>query len=549
MTQKQALELLKMGKNVFITGPAGSGKTYLVNQYIAYLRENNIDIGITASTGVAATHLGGITIHAWSGIGIRSELSDYDLEALEEKQYLWKRLEKVKVLIIDEVSMLHHFRLDMVDKIMRSFKRNNLPFGGIQLILCGDFFQLPPISRGDEEPAQFIYEASSWRDAGLTICYLSEQFRQKDDVALTILNQIRTNTFSEDSRNHLRARYKKKTLAHVEPTKLFTHNVDVDSLNNQELEGIQGEYTQYIMEAKGRENLVEVLKKSCLAPEVIRLKVGARVMCVKNNFDAGYVNGTLGVVVKCDPYEDPVIRTAKGEEIVIERASWKIEEDGKTKAELIQYPLRLAWAITVHKSQGMSLDAVEVDLSKSFEPGMGYVALSRVRTIEGLTLLGLNDMALQVHPEVFEFDKQLQEQSLIAEEDFEAMKKADIKKIQEEFLARNKSKGKEAKLSTFEETLLLIKDQKGIEEMATLRDLTKETIISHIEALIKENADMDISYLKKEISPSHFRQIEKACEEVLAESHEIKLSPVKAKVGANVSYLEIRLARALLGLI
>lgn len=547
MTQAQALEILKTGKNVFVTGPAGSGKTHLINTYIKYLREHAVDIGITASTGIAATHMGGMTIHSWAGIGIAATITQGDLEAMFDKSYLSKRFEKVRVLIIDEVSMLHHFRFDLVNKVLKAMKGKEKPFGGVQLVLCGDFFQLPPVSRMGEPATRFIYQADSWKEAGFTICYLSEQFRQKDDSVLSILNEIRRGDVSEGSRDLLQTRFNVRT-SELEPTRLFTHNADVDTLNETELDKlISDEETDYYMETKGRDALVATLKKSCLAPEVLRLKVGARVMCVKNNFEEGYVNGTLGIVVSCKDNQDPKIRIGNGTIITIERASWKIEEDGKVKAELIQYPLRLAWAITVHKSQGMSLDAVEVDLSKSFEPGMGYVALSRVRTLEGLTIIGMNETAFAVHNEVLEFDAELQNLSDEAESDLLEMKPADLKKIQTDFILSARPALKEKKLSTFEETQALIEEKKSIEEMATERGVTQETIIAHIEKLLELEAPLDISYLKYEISAAHFKKIEKAIEELTGDADDVMLSPIKNKVGANVSFLHIRLARAILG--
>jgi len=197
MTQGTALDILKLGYSVYLTGAAGSGKTYVLNQYIDYLEKNEVDIGITASTGIAATHMGGVTIHSWTGLGIRDRLTEQDLSNLTEKQYLAKRFEKVKVLIIDEVSMMHHFRLDMVDELLRAFKASPLPFGGIQVILCGDFFQLPPISRKGEAPSRFIYHSKVWREARFKICYLEEQHRQTDDESLRILNDIRNDEVSE----------------------------------------------------------------------------------------------------------------------------------------------------------------------------------------------------------------------------------------------------------------------------------------------------------------------------------------------------------------
>jgi hypothetical protein len=574
MTQSQALDILKMGKNVFVTGPAGSGKTHVVNEYIKYLTSHKIDVGITASTGIAATHMGGMTIHAWTGMGIRAHLTEIDLENLAEKPHLKKRFAHTKILIIDEVSMLHHFRFDMIDSILRHVKKIDAPFGGMQIVLVGDFFQLPPISRMGEQAAQFIYTSNAWKDGLFSVCYLEEQFRQKDDVSLSILNEIRAGEISDDSRELLKTRHIDEIIekSEVEPTRLFTHNADVDTLNTNELLKIPGDEYIYTMTSKGKAHIVETLKKTCLAPEFLRLRKGARVMCVKNNFDAGYVNGTLGIVVSCGPGVPPVIRTSKGITITIESATWKIEEDGKMIAEITQYPLRLAWAITVHKSQGMSLDAVEVDLSKSFTPGMGYVALSRVRTLAGLTILGINEMAFQVHHEVLEFDYELREKSLAAQDILEEMIEEHPGKLelaQAEFLANvaplHRLKEKNTKISTYAMTADLVSRKMTLNDMAKERGITPDTILDHIEKCIsrsESDADAgvdaslelsDIQYLKKDISYAHFKKIEKALEEVAEEAGDSTksplLSPVKAKVGANVSFKEIRLTRLILGYI
>lgn len=548
MKQSQALDLLKTGRNVFITGPAGSGKTHVVNAYIAYLRQNSIEVGVTASTGIAATHMGGMTIHSWAGIGVQSYLSEGDLESMAEKPYLAKRFEKVKVLIIDEVSMLHHFRLDLVDQVLRAMKLPNEPFGGVQIVLCGDFFQLPPVARFGEPQSRFIYEADSWSAAGFTICYLEEQYRQKDDVMLTVLNEIRAGDVSKDTHKTLQSRIGARLDGPVEPTRLFTHNEDVDSLNETELARLPAEEeVEYQMTWRGKDFIVETLKKSCLAPEKLRLKVGARVMCVKNNFEQGYVNGTLGTVVVCRGGQDPVIMLAGGKRITMEKASWKIEEDGVVKAEIIQYPLRLAWAITVHKSQGMSLDAVEVDLSRSFEPGMGYVALSRVRTLNGLSILGMNEKALEVNDAVLEFDEQLRKASMDAEA-MHAKIAPRLTQDHEEFIEISKPARAKKKLASHEETELLIAERKTLEEMARERGVTKETIVDHIERLQEEGARIDIQYLRKEISRTHWFKIEKAFNEILKNSDIVLLSEAKKHLGPNISYFKIRLARALKGL-
>jgi ATP-dependent exoDNAse (exonuclease V) alpha subunit len=547
MTQKEALDILKMGHNVYLTGSAGSGKTYLLNQYIDYLKKHDVPLAVTASTGIAATHLNGMTIHSWSGLGIKDYISDSDIDDIESKKYLWDRFQNTKVLIIDEVSMLHHFRLDLVEKVVRTIKRNNLPFGGLQVVLCGDFFQLPPVSRAGEPEAHFVYRSQAWQDMNLKICYLHEQHRQAgDDHLLTVLDDIRTNRVSEKTLDHLRSRYSKVSMG-GESTKLYTHNMDVDGVNNRELEMIKDSTHEYEMATKGNPNIVITLKKSCLAPETLYLKKGSLVMFVKNNYESGYVNGTLGKVVDFEP-AGPVVITKGGKRIVASPASWAIEEDGKVKAEISQVPLRLAWAITVHKSQGMSLDAVEVDLSKSFEPGMGYVALSRARTLKGLTLLGLNKMALQVHDKIIDFDKDLMENSKALSNGLKNMDKKEISELQESYLQSvspkdGKKKSKKIKVSTFDQTMALVAEELSLEEMAKKRGMTEGTIIGHLEDLI-QTGKLDresIEHLKLE--ERRFDKIYKAFKTVHEKTGSMSLSPVRDLLGKGFSFSELRLAR------
>ena len=567
MTQKEALDILKMGHNVYITGAAGSGKTHLLNAYINYLKDHEVEIGITASTGIAATHMGGVTIHSWSGLGVRNVLTEYDLEALQEKQYLWKRMEAVKVLIIDEISMLHHFQLDMVDQVLRSFKRNEEPFGGIQVVLCGDFFQLPPISKYGDPDSLFAYHAKAWKAGDFKICYLEEQHRQKDDVSLRVLNDIRGNKVDVGTMEHIRKTFKEeKEKANIkmaiEPTRLYTHNIDVDKVNDQALNLLKGEEMEYEMDTRVNNVLVEILKKSCLAPETLRLKVGAKVMFVKNNFEADYANGTLGIVKKLRGSSGgPVVETISGKMVNVPLESWTIEEEGKVKAELNQYPLRLAWAITVHKSQGMSLDAVEVDLSRSFEKGMGYVALSRVRSFEGLTLLGLNETALMVHPEILLHDEHLKTRSSVAQRMLdEAKERKHLAKLQDDFIHSiapswvfeetiekgKKVKGKKpAKLTTFDKTLAFIKEGVSMKEISEHRGMTEETILNHIEKLVEMGlvTIKEVDYLRKSLSKKKFDDIEKSLKASFKKNGDWRLAPVKNALGANVSYRDIQLVR------
>ncbi len=432
MTQNTALEILKMGHNVFLTGPAGSGKTFLLNRYINYLREHNIEVGITASTGIAATHMNGMTIHSWCGMGVKNSLSAGEIEGMLKKPYLRRRFLRTRVLIIDEISMLHGFRLDIVDQICKSFFQNLLPFGGLQVVLCGDFFQLPPISRPGERSG-FVHTAEVWREMNLKICYLNEQYRQSDKAFLKVLNEIRSNTVSQKSVDALLERAD-ASIDGAPATRLYTHNRDVDAINQDMLDAIREQPREFYMSAEGNETLVDISKKGCLAPEELRLKEGAVVMFVKNNFQKGYVNGTLGEVIGFTDSGYPLVRTRSGEKIEAAPESWKIEENGQLLADITQVPLRLAWAITVHKSQGMSLDAAEIDLRHCFVPGMGYVALSRVRSLDGMKLSGFNKMALQVSDEILALDEGLRRQSIEAEAGVESLAQRMKTKVQKAFL-------------------------------------------------------------------------------------------------------------------
>lgn len=441
MNQKTALEILKMGHNVFLTGPAGSGKTYVLSKYIEYLKSKHISVAVTASTGIAATHLNGKTIHSWSGLGIKQTLDEKSLHRISRNGRFGSRILKTKTLIIDEISMLHASQLDAVDKIMQHVCENQLPFGGIQTVFCGDFFQLPPVQKEYDKPVSFAYSAEIWNQMDVKTCYLDEQHRQKDNQLTKVLNDIRRNCVDDETRAIVVACQNKIWPDQAHPARLFTHNVDVDAINERELRKIPGAAFAYTMRAYGKRKLVEFLRKSCLAPERLMLKKGARVMFVKNNFEEGYVNGTMGAVIGFDKETKmPIIRTNNDQKITAKPVTWAMEEDDEVIASIKQIPLRLAWAITVHKSQGMSLDAAEIDLSKSFEYGMGYVALSRVRTLSGLSVLGVNEMAFQVHAEVHEIDQEFIRQSEIAVREMNNLDEAEKDKKQQEFAGEKNHK-------------------------------------------------------------------------------------------------------------
>ncbi len=551
MTQSEALDVLKTGANVFLTGEPGAGKTHTLNAYTTYLREHGIDVAVTASTGIAATHIGGMTIHAWSGIGIKDALTPYDLEQITTRERVAKRIAHAKVLVIDEISMLDANVVHMVDQVLRSVRRNREPFGGLQVVLVGDFFQLPPIGRTGE--VQFAFAAPLWHELGLMVCYLHEQFRQSDDSLAGLLSALRSSTVDESTYDILESCKETSFPDGIEPTRLYTHNADVDRMNAERLQALAGEKKIFAMESRGARPLIEGLKKSCLSPENLELKIGAMVMCTKNNFDVGYVNGTLGQIVR---YEEkigyPVIATLGGEELTISPASWSISEGDAVLAEVTQVPLRLAWAITVHKSQGMSLDAADMDLSNAFEYGQGYVALSRVRSLAGLLLRGCNQRALEVHPQVRAHDEEFQEQSNAVRTAFYEMNVDEKSKMHTQFikasggtLERIPLEVKPArgvdKTSTYEKTRLLLVNGQSIEEIARARAMSVETITNHIDRLAKEGAlsPGDIAHIK--FDPKQLDAVTAAAEKLGGE----KLAPIYYHLKEQCSYNDIRLLMAI----
>ena len=553
MTQEQALAILKSGKSAFITGPAGSGKTFVLNRYIDWLKSAGAGVAITASTGIAATHLNGITLHSWTGMGVRREISPREMKELTKRSYLRRRFSSVSVLIVDEISMMAGCQLDLADQMFRAFKQIDMPFGGVQVVLCGDFFQLPPVHRRDRQsknesqtsldfaredvyhPSGFAYCSRAWRQLDLKICYLDEQHRQGDAEFLRILNGIRSNAAAGDIRRSLEKRIGAAIEMAVKPAKLYTHNVDVELENNLELRKIGAKEFVYKMELIGPAALAEKLQKGCLAPPVLRLKIGARVMFVKNNFEEGYVNGTLGVVEELDEGRI-LVRSSGGRMFDVGLSSWHIAEEGKIKAEINQYPLRLAWAITVHKSQGMSLDAAEIDLRQSFETGMGYVALSRVRSLAGLSLAGFNEIALRVNEEVLEFDEKLKKESAGHARELAA------KSPSPRFYPAKTGKKSDTAAATKEWL------EKGMspDEIAAIRKLKTATIIDHCEKIKAKFPDFDFSALAGKMPPAQLEKMKIALKKCQNENGQYPLKPAMELLDGAVGYDQLRLVRLLL---
>ncbi|WP_372402975.1 AAA family ATPase [Acinetobacter piscicola] len=566
MKQETALKLMKIGENVFLTGSAGAGKTYTLNQYINYLKARKVPVAITASTGIAATHMNGMTIHTWAGIGIKDVLSDEDLKRMKERKYLKEHLENAQVLIIDEISMLHAKQLNLVNQVLKYFKESDEAFGGIQVIAAGDFFQLPPVGKNDEKNRdKFCFMSNAWVEAKFRVCYLTEQHRQDDSALNDVLNAIRAQNIQPQ---HLQALHNTRNQNIGDTyTRLYTHNMDVDNINYKHLNEISGKEYQFVAVADGNEKLIETLKSSVRAPDELTLKKHAKVMFVKNNFDMGYINGSLGEVVGFEEDDElgllPKVKLTDGTTLLVEPETWSVDNDaGKTIASLQQVPLRLAWAITIHKSQGMTLEAAEINLSHTFEKGQGYVALSRLKSIEGLRLLGFNEQALELDSLAIKADRRFQELSTeaeqhFAEEDLTVQHNAFIRhcggtlnasEIQrnEKKLAKNAGKTNYA-TATLDETRELFENGYEIQDIANERGLTPATIINHLAKLHREQG-LDISVaspdenvleqvrkiykkLQKRQDPSHF-----------SEEGAIKLRPIVELTNPKMGYDQVRLA-------
>lgn len=554
MTQDRALEILKTGGNVFLTGEPGAGKTFVINQYITWLEAAGLKVAITASTGIAATHIGGMTIHSWSGIGIRDTLTPYDLDKISSNEKTVKRIKKAQVLVIDEISMLDGSVLEMVDKVCRVVRQKAEPFGGLQVIFVGDFFQLPPITK-QGDMMRYAFESRSWEDARPLICYITEQYRQEDEMFLSLLKSIRSGEIEEE---HFTLLEEQKEIGYedVEPTRLYTHNADVDAVNTGKLKELSGPVRKFTMTGLGSKQLQQSLAKNCLSPELLEIKEEAMVMCTKNNFEAGYVNGTLARVTGFDADGMPIIKTTEGKVITMKPTSWEVREDTKLVASVEQVPLRLAWAITVHKSQGMSLDAAEIDLSKAFVYGQGYVALSRVRSLAGLKMLGMSANALQVDPKIITNDHRFRQESSMADDAFSEMEDDDVDKMHKSFLnamggkwpteedmkAPKSGFERIQKESTYEITKQLLKEGKSTKEIAKERGVAETTIWTHVEKLV-DDSQLETSDIEHLFQAGDYKEAAMELRAAIEECGTEKLKPIYECAGEKYDYDLVRLAR------
>lgn len=395
--QLEVVKSFEQGNNLFITGGAGSGKSYL----LSFLKRNYAGLGleVTASTGIAAVNIGGSTIHSWAGIGLANLPIAQIIENLLSPKLarVRRKIRRARALAIDEISMISAEVFEILNKVFQAVRENDEPMGGIQILLFGDFLQLPPVNRGGAN-FNFCFDSQTWRDLNLQSFVLDGSFRQSDETFVKILNNLRIGNLNKSDREILESRIAIEDISAIRPTILTTHNLKVEQINSLELKKIPREEIVHQAEYFGEPAKIEFLKKNCLAPELLSLKVGAQVMMIKNTYQKeGIINGSLGIIRDFSPRKNyPVVEFSNKKILTIAPEEWLIErfdEEKKiivTDARTNQVPLILAWAMTIHKSQGLTLDKISCDLSDAFSPGQVYVALSRARSLEGVFIKSIN---------------------------------------------------------------------------------------------------------------------------------------------------------------
>ncbi|GAA6060678.1 hypothetical protein JCM10212_005060 [Sporobolomyces blumeae] len=458
------------GRSVFFTGSAGTGKSVLLREIIASLkrkhRGNTDAVAVTASTGMAACNIGGTTIHSFAGIGIGAEPAKQLIDKVKKNRNANAKWQRVKVLIIDEVSMVDGHLFDKLAEIGMALKKrgktaSSRPFGGIQLVVTGDFFQLPPVTKG--VVPTFAFEAKAWQSCIDHTVNLTQVFRQKDTKFIDMLNEMRFGKLSPMSIASFKALSRELKNGGCEPTELFPMRHQVESANAARLRALPGDIVEFkavdwALNKQGDALKADTYLNNFMAPAELKLKVGAQVMLIKN-LDISLVNGTVGTVVgfgvpeleDTDDEEDYVLNAAGGikseprekttqeirrkqriaaavasgqleqspmvewqtpqgiERKIMAREEFKVEDaQGKSIASRKQYPIILAWAMSIHKSQGQTIACVKVDLGKVFEKGQSYVALSRATSLEGLQVLHFDEKKVMAHEKVVEWSRSLQ---------------------------------------------------------------------------------------------------------------------------------------------
>jgi len=422
--QQKAFELFKQKKNIFITGPGGSGKTHLIKLFYDYAQSQQKNIQVCALTGCAAILLNckATTIHSWAGIGLATGYINNIVKKVSSNKYLKKRWNEINILIIDEISMMSKKVFEILNDVAKQIRKNPNPFGGIQIILSGDFYQLPPVgNREDIDSNLFCFESNEWNNIIDNTVELTDIFRQKDNALIKVLNQIRVGKLSKSSYFKLLDCVNKKDLNNlIQPTILFPIRKNVNVINFSEFNKLDTDIKTFDIKINFDETKIDkfvtkqekefeanYLINNIMAEKQIKLRIGTQVMCIANidinseEMTNPIVNGSQGVIIDFKN-NVPLVKFNNGSERLMHYHVWKSEKiDALT---ISQIPLIYSWAITIHKAQGVSLDKAIIDIgSNIFECGQTYVALSRIKSFDGLYLKNIDLNKIKINKKVYNF--------------------------------------------------------------------------------------------------------------------------------------------------
>lgn len=403
------LKLLNSGENVFITGVAGTGKSYLLSKLKELYKKQII---ITSTTGISAVNIGGQTIHHWAGVECMETPVEDFCENIRNQNFgyfgkIKRRIRNCKILAIDEISMLSAYALEYLDLVFKSARENNEPFGGIQVILIGDFLQLPPVAteldiQRSENRAKYCFESIVWQNLDLKPILLKKIYRQTDLRFSNMLCNFRIGQITENDMKLLEKRFVDDDDLLNNKLHIFSKKIQVKCFNDKKLEELSTpifDYKSYdeVFYPDDVENhqeyrykMIHDLNKYCQAEQLLRLKVGARVMLLANiDINSGLANGTCGTVEELAK-SYAIVKFDNGLVKKIGSYLFEYQIDDIVLAKRFQLPLKLAYAVTIHKSQGMTFDEIVINCASSFSPGQVYVGLSRVKTLNGLYITGFN---------------------------------------------------------------------------------------------------------------------------------------------------------------
>lgn len=400
--QAYALDMCESGENIFLTGGAGSGKSYVIREFMK--KKDNKQMPILASTGAAAVLLGGRTFHSFFGLGIMEGGTQATLQRLLQNKAALKRIKKVEGVIIDEISMIPGDALMIAELVSQHARESTLPWGGLRVIAVGDFGQLPPVAKyGQKRDWCFLNDV--WRKSDFQVCELKLNQRIQNNEFLNVLDDIREGQLTERVKDFLQDRTKPHDEDHS-GTRLFPRREQSEGYNQKKLAEINE--TELIVDSiyLGEQKYIDFLGKSAPVPAQLKLKVGCKVLFLKNDMQKRWVNGTRGTLVHYEA-DHLIVRKDGGREVKVEKISFSLlDADANVKASVIQFPVNLAYATTIHKSQGATLDELWCDLGALWEPGHAYVALSRLRDPSGLHIVRWSPKSFITDPEVKKFYNQ-----------------------------------------------------------------------------------------------------------------------------------------------